>query len=105
MVAIMFNKTKSPTLFPKYQNVLSQLGENIRLAAKRRKFTQTLLSQRTGLSRMTIRKITNGDPTVAIGYYIMVLGILGLEQDVNYVGQDDELGRKLQDIALLRKSK
>ncbi|MDP8166433.1 XRE family transcriptional regulator [Phocoenobacter atlanticus] len=52
---------------------------------------------------MTIRKIVNGDPTVAIGYYIMVLGVLGLEQDIRNVGLDDELGRKLQDIELLRK--
>ncbi|WP_143485134.1 helix-turn-helix domain-containing protein [Pasteurella oralis] len=99
----MFNKSKSPTLFPKYQDALIQLGENIKLASKRRKFTQTLLAQRTGLSRMTIRKIVNGDPTVAIGYYIMVLGVLGLEQDFRNVGLDDELGRKLQDIELLRK--
>lgn len=99
----MLSKTKSPTLFPKYQNALLQLGENIRLASKRRKFTQVLLAQRTGLSRVTVRKIMNGDPTVAIGYYLMVLGVLGLEQDFTGVGKDDELGRKLQDIELLRK--
>ncbi len=33
----------------------------------------------------------------------MVLGVLGLEQDFTDVGKDDELGRKLQDIELLRK--
>ncbi|MDP8039339.1 MULTISPECIES: helix-turn-helix domain-containing protein [Pasteurellaceae] len=99
----MFNKKKSPILFPKYKEPLLQLGENIKLASKRRKFTQLMLSERTGLSRMTIRKIVNGDPTVAIGYYIMVLGVLGLEQDIRNVGLDDELGRKLQDIELLRK--
>lgn len=85
----MITKTKSPTLFPK----------NIKLASKRRKFTQTLLVQRTGLSRVTVRKIVNGDPTVAIRYYIMVLGILGLAQSE----KTTELGRKLQDIEVLRK--
>lgn len=45
----------------------------------------------------------NGDPTVAIGYYIMILGVLGLAQDFTNVGKDDELGRKLLDIELLRK--
>ncbi len=99
----MTTKAKSPTLFPKYQDALLQLGENIKLASKRRKFTQTLLAQRTGLSRTTVRKIMNGDPTVAIGYYIMVLGVLGLAQDFSNVGKDDELGRKLQYIELLRK--
>ncbi|MGX3020405.1 helix-turn-helix domain-containing protein [Ursidibacter sp. B-7004-1] len=103
MAIIMVSKSKSPKLFPKYQEPLSQFGENIRLASKRRKFTQVLLSQRTGLSRMTIRKIMNGDPNVSIGYYSMVLGVLGLEQDFRNVAIDDELGRKLQDIELLRK--
>ncbi|WP_143244811.1 helix-turn-helix domain-containing protein [Basilea psittacipulmonis] len=98
----MSNKKKSPVLFPKYQTSLNQLGENIKLAAKRRKITQTLLSQRTGISRVTIRKMMHGDPAVAIGYYVMILGVLGLEQDFKYVAKDDELGRKLQDIALLR---
>lgn len=103
MVNVMVNKSKSPILFPKYQEPLFQLGENIKLASKRRKFTQILLSQRTGLSRMTIRKIMNGDPRVSIGYYAMVLGVLGLEQDFGNIAIDDELGRKLQDIELLRK--
>ncbi|WP_231923657.1 helix-turn-helix domain-containing protein [Gallibacterium salpingitidis] len=99
----MFNKTKSPILFPKYEKALIQLGENIKLATKRRKLTQTVLSERTGLSRMTIRKIMHGNSSVAIGYYVMVLGVLGLEQDFTKIASDDELGRKLQDIELLRK--
>ncbi|MGX2950674.1 hypothetical protein ACWIUA_07205 [Ursidibacter sp. B-7004-1] len=41
----------------------------------------------------------NGDPTVAIRYYIMVLGVLGLAQSE----KTTELGRKLQDIEVLRK--
>ncbi|TNH05451.1 XRE family transcriptional regulator [Testudinibacter sp. TR-2022] len=61
------------------------------------------MAERSGLSRHTVRKIEHGDPNVAIGYYVMILGILGLEQDLQLVAQDDELGRKLQDIELLRK--
>jgi transcriptional regulator with XRE-family HTH domain len=99
----MFNKAKSAIIFPAYQQSLNQLGENIKLACKRRKYTQTLLSERTGLSRMTIRKITQGDPTVSIGHYTAVLGVLGLVGDWKLVAQDDDLGRKLQDIALLKK--
>jgi len=98
----MLNKSKSAIIFPKYQKVLSQLGENIKLACKRRKFTQTLISERTGLSRNTIRKIFQGDPSVSIGHYTMVLGVLGLVGDFSTIALDDELGRKLQDIELLR---
>lgn len=95
---------RSAVVFPKHQRVLEQLGENIKLACKRRGYTQTLIAERTGLSRLTIRKIEQGDPTVSIGHYIAVLGVLGLVDDFKKVASDDELGRKLQDIKLLGKS-
>lgn len=90
------------TVFPRNQSILAQLGENIRLACKRRKLTQTLLSERTGLSRVTLRKIGKGDPGVSMGHYVAVLSVLGLTGDLLNVARDDQLGRKLQDIELLR---
>ncbi|TQV82573.1 helix-turn-helix transcriptional regulator [Exilibacterium tricleocarpae] len=96
---------RSAVVFPKNQEVLSRLGENIQLARKRRKYTQTLISERTGLSRLTIRKIENGDPKVSLGHYVAVLGVLGLVEDLAKVASDDELGRKLQDIKLMSKQK
>ena len=94
-------KKRSAVVFPRNQRVLSQLGENIRLARLRRKYTQTMLSERTGLSRLTVRKIEQGDPGVSLGHYVAVLGVLGLAEDLSTVARDDELGRKLQDIELL----
>jgi len=96
---------RSAVVFPKNQKVLSQLGENIQLARKRRKYTQTVISERTGLSRLTIRKIEHGDPTVSLGHYVAVLGVLGLVDDLAKVASDDELGRKLQDIELAGRQK
>ncbi|MEJ2682722.1 MAG: transcriptional regulator, partial [Gammaproteobacteria bacterium] len=46
---------RSAVVFPKDQEALKQLGENITLAMKRRKITQTKLSERTGLSMPTLR--------------------------------------------------
>ena len=92
---------RSPTLFPNQLHALASLGENIQLARKRRGYTQTLMSIRTGLSRHTIRKIERGDPGVAIGHYISTLGVLGLANNVSDIARDDDLGRKLQDIKLL----
>lgn len=97
----MPREKRSAIVFPKYQKVLVQLGENIKLARKRRKYTQKLISDRTGLSRLTIRKIERGEPTVSLGHYVMVLGVLGLIEDLASVAKDDLLGRKLQDIELL----
>ena len=93
---------RTATLFPKQVKLLEQLGENIRLAAKRRKLTQTQLAERTGLSKPTLRKIERGGGSVSIGHYMLVLSVLGLAEDVAQVAADDVLGRKLQDIELLR---
>ena len=105
MVAIVTTSKRSAVVFPKNQKVLSRLGENIQLARKRRDYTQTLISERTGLSRLTIRKIERGDPTVSLGHYVAVLAVLGLVEDLVNVASDDELGRKLQDIKLMGKHK
>ncbi len=97
-------KSRKAVIFPKHRHVLEQLGENIKLACKRRRYTQLLISERTGLSRLTIRKIEKGDPTVSIGHYLAVLSVLGLVDDLARVAADDELGRKLQDIKLMGKA-
>ena len=100
----MLNSTKkkrNASVFPKNQKVLSLLGENIKLACKRRGYSQTLIAERTGLSRLTVRKIQQGDSTVSIGHYVAVLSVLGMVDDFAKVASDDELGRKLQDIKLM----
>ena len=96
-------KKRSAPVFPKNQKVLSLLGENIKLACKRRGYSQSLIAERTGLSRNTIRKIEQGDSKVSIGHYVAVLGVLGMVEDFAKVASDDELGRKLQDINLMGK--
>jgi transcriptional regulator with XRE-family HTH domain len=101
----VLNKKRSAVVFPKNRKVLEQLGDNIKLACKRRGYTQVLVSERTGLSRLTIRKIEQGDPKVSIGHYVAVLRVLGLTEDFARVANDDELGRKLQDIKLMSKQK
>ncbi len=93
---------RSAVVFPKDLAALKQLGENITLAMKRRKITQTKLSERTGLSMPTLRNIMRGEPSVSIGHYVMVLSSLSLSSDIAKVALDDEFGRKLQDIELLK---
>ena len=106
MVNIVTNKIKqkrSASIFPKNQKVLSLLGENIKIACKRRAYSQSLIAERTGLSRLTVRKSQQGESTVSIGHYLTVLSVLGLAEDFAKVARDDELGRKLQDINLMGK--
>ncbi len=93
--------SKKAVLLPKYQKVFEQLGENIKLARKRRKLTTEQVSERAGINRTTLYRIEKGDPAVAIGSYFNVFRVLSLEDDFRKLAVDDEFGRKLQDLDLL----
>lgn len=38
-----------------------------------------MMAQRVGVSRQTFRRVESGDPTVAMGTYLMAMFVLGLE--------------------------
>ncbi len=92
-------KTKR-ILLPKSQKILSELGQNIRLARLRRKLSTSQVAERANISRTTLYAIEKGLPNVSIGSYFSVLQVLGLEKDFLFVAKDDILGRKLQDAKL-----
>ncbi len=93
--------SKKQTVFPKYQVALEQMGENIKLARKRRKLTAIQVAERSDIARTTLYQIEKGNPSVAIGAYFNVLRVLGLQDDFLKLGADDTFGRKLQDLELL----
>jgi transcriptional regulator with XRE-family HTH domain len=95
----------SPVLFPKLQRILSEVGENIKLARLRRKLSSVQVAERAGIGRSTLLKIEQGHPGVSMGNYLNVLRVLGLEQDFLLLAKDDELGRKLQDAQLITKER
>ena len=92
---------KKQILFPKHQMILEQLGENIKLARKRRKLTAIQVAERADIARTTLYQIEKGNPSVAIGAYFNALRVLGLQDDFLKIGADDTFGRKLQDLELL----
>jgi len=91
---------KPPPLFPQEQRLLSDLGERLRLARKRRRLSNAVVAGRAGISRTTLYKVEAGDAGATLGSYVRVLAVLGLEGDLNQLAADDRLGRKLQDLAL-----
>lgn len=91
---------KPPVVFSQEQRLLSELGERLRLARKRRKLSNAVVAQRAGVSRTTVYKVEAGDPGATLGAYVRVLAVLGLEGDLHLLAADDRIGRKLQDLAL-----
>ncbi|MEP7259354.1 MAG: helix-turn-helix transcriptional regulator [Flavitalea sp.] len=98
-------KSKKQILLPKFQKVLEKMGENIKLARKRRDLTTIQVSERAGIDRTTLYHIEKGNPSVSLGAYFNVLRVVGLQDDFLKLAADDEFGRKLQDLKLTSKSK
>lgn len=98
----MSTTSKKQSVFPKYERVLEQIGENIKMARKRRKLTMIQVSERADIARSTLHLIEQGSPSVAMGAYFNVFRVLGLQDDFLKLASDDELGRKLQDLELLK---
>ena len=96
-----FMNKKKQILFPKHKEVLKQMGENIKLARKRRKLTTSQVTERANIARSTLYLIEKGKPSVALGAYFNVMRVLGLQNDFLKIASDDEFGRKLQDLELL----
>ena len=96
---------KQSTILPILQQLLIEVGENIRLARLRRRFSASIVAERAGMTRTTLRSIEHGDPNVMFGAYARVLFTLGLEKDLFQLARDDELGRKLQDAKLPTKAR
>ncbi len=94
-------KSKRQVLFPKHQKILEKVGENIKLARKRRNLTTILVSERAGIDRSTLVRIEKGDSRVSLGAYFNVLRVLRLQDDFLKIATDDEFGRRLQDLKLL----
>lgn len=72
------------------------------LARKRRNLSTIQVAERSNIDRSTLYYIEKGKGTVSMAAYFNVLRVLGLQDDLLKIAADDELGRKLQDIELLK---
>lgn len=78
------------------------LGDQIKLARKRRKLTTIQVAERASIDRSTLYQIEKGNPSVSMGAYFNVLRVLNLQDDILKLAADDEFGRRLQDIEMLK---
>lgn len=93
-------KVSPPRPFPAVEKQMALFGQRLRVARLRRGISTVLFAERMNVSRDTLNRLEKGDPSIALGTYLRALRILGLEKDFDQVAQDDELGRKLQDLQL-----
>jgi transcriptional regulator with XRE-family HTH domain len=71
------------------EQILLQLGRNIRIARLRRKLRLEDLAERVGVSRYVMSDIEKGKPTTAIAAYIATLWSLGLTNEIRTVADPD----------------
>lgn len=93
--------SKAAIVLPKYQKIFNEIGENIKLARRRRKLTTMQVSERAGIHRATLSRVEKGDVSVAIGIYFNIFKVLNLQDDFKGLAANDSFGRKLQDLELL----
>lgn len=81
------------------------LGGLIRLCRKEKRWTETELAGRAGISRATLQKIEKGDMSCKLGLVFEVAYLAGLELFQNDgEGLDNELERVNDKLLLLPKS-
>ena len=76
---------------------LTQLGQRIRLARKRRRITLNTLASRMFVDEKTLRRLEKGDPGVSLGVLVTALFCLDLENDLDRVAdlKTDDVGNIL----------
>ncbi len=82
------------------QDMLQNMGQQIRLARLRRKVPVEEVASIAGVSRATVWAVEKGMESVAIGNYAAVIAALGLPEDLNLIAREDELGHRLMDERL-----
>jgi transcriptional regulator with XRE-family HTH domain len=88
---------KTAPLMPATDELLQRFGERLRLARRRRRLASKHVAERAGMAPMTLRSLERGGSGVTMGAYLAVMQVLGIERDLDMLGQADPLGRELQD--------
>jgi len=98
-------KSKGSNYTQKQKNILTTLGENIKLARLRRKLSMRSMAERAGIATSTLGNIEDGSQSVSLGSYLQVLSVLRLEDDLLKIADNDPIGRQIQDAGLIVKKR
>ena len=67
-------------------HLLSGFGERLRLLRMRQRLTAKEVAAAAGMSVMTLRSLERGGSGVTMGAYLAVMGVLGIERDLEALG-------------------
>jgi transcriptional regulator with XRE-family HTH domain len=98
-------KERADSILPRLARILRGWGERLKAARLRRRYSADMVARRAGIARATLHRVELGDPGVSLGNYARVMQVLRLEQDLNQLAADDELGRKLQDAEIGKRAR
>ncbi len=87
------------------KRAIENLGKDLALARRRRRFSQASMAERIGVSLATLKRLENGDPTLAWGTVVRALHVLGELEKLNTLldTAKDDLGLTLMDAQLPRR--
>jgi len=80
------------------KRALKKLGQDIRIARKKRRILMQIAADRASISRSTLSKIEKGDGGVSLESYARVLFVLGMIERLAVLvnSASDELGLELE---------
>ncbi len=81
------------------RDALAKLGGDIAVARLKRRISTVSMAERAFISRNTLHKVEQGDPSVSIAIYATVLSLLGLVDRLGDVAErsKDEIGLDLEE--------
>ena len=62
---------------PQVRRSLRKFGQDISIARRKRRLSVAMMTERVGISKATLQRMENGDPSVSIAAYVQSLFILG----------------------------
>ena len=68
---------------------IAQVGQQIKLARKRRGLTMQAMADRMFVARKTLHRLESGEPGVSFGILAAALLILGLEDDLDHLARPE----------------
>lgn len=100
---IEFEQMAKDRVYSRYtREAAALLGRQIRLGRKERKWTESELAGRGGISRATLQKIEKGDLSVAIGLVFEMAALVGVPLfDVESARLASHISRTEDKLALL----